>query len=222
MLRSRHLMRLWTTCIVAWAAISALAAGRARAETPDSLTTSEQRTAVAREHFDRGNSYFEGGKYDNAIKEFEQSYAIKPVPLLLFDIGNVARVSGKNEMAIEYFRRYLRTAPAGARERLEARRFLAEMTKPGYKAPAAEAPPPAETPPPPATPPPAPPAAVATPAPATPAAADKQPLYKKWWLWTAVGGAVVAVGLGVGLGVGLSSSGYTYPSVPGSVGTVRF
>jgi hypothetical protein len=31
-------------------------------------------------------------------------------------------------------------------------------------------------------------------------------VYKKWWLWTIVGGAVVAVGLGVGLGVGLSSS----------------
>jgi hypothetical protein len=30
------------------------------------------------------------------------------------------------------------------------------------------------------------------------------PLYRRWWLWTAVGAAAVAIGLGVGLGVGLS------------------
>jgi tetratricopeptide (TPR) repeat protein len=214
-------MRLGTTCILACVAIGAVVSGerRACAETPDILT-SEQRTAAAREHFDRGNSYFESGQYDQAIKEFEQSYQIKAVPLLLFDIGNVARVSGKNEMAIDYFRRYLRAAPPGTKERIEARRFVAEMTRPGYKAPARAVPAPAETPPaaPAATPVPA--AAVAA-SPTSAPAADKQPLYRKWWLWTAVGGAVVAVGLGVGLGVGLSQ-GYSYPRVPGSVGTVRF
>jgi tetratricopeptide (TPR) repeat protein len=227
MLRSRPSMRLGTVTIIAFATLVALDGGgrRAGAESAADGSTSEGRTAAAREHFDRGNSYFESAQYDNAIKEFEASYAIKPVPLLLFDIGNVARVSGKNEMAIEYFRRYLRTAPAGSKERTEARRFLADLTRPGYKAPpTAAAPAPVESAPPPAAvapaPTPAPAAAVAvSPAPAP--AADKQPVYKKWWLWTIVGVAVVGVGVGVGLGLGLPKD-YTVPSVAGSVGTIRF
>jgi tetratricopeptide (TPR) repeat protein len=42
--------------------------------------------------------------------------------------------------------------------------------------------------------------------PATPVERKRTPLYKKWWLWTAVGGVVVA-GAAVGLGVALSSHG---------------
>ena len=30
---------------------------------------------------------------------------------------------------------------------------------------------------------------------ATAAPAEKQPVYKKWWLWTAVGGVIVAGGV---------------------------
>ena len=37
-------------------------------------------------------------------------------------------------------------------------------------------------------------------------AVDNTPVYKRWWLWTLVGAAVVGVGLGVGLGLGLRSS----------------
>jgi tetratricopeptide (TPR) repeat protein len=191
-------MRLWTVGTVALVAVCAIDGSGRRARAESSILTSEQRTSAAREHFDRGNSYFESHEYDNAIKEFEASYQIKPVPLLLFDIGNVARVAGKSEMAIEYFRRYLKSAPPGTRERIEARRFVGEMTKPGYKPPAPELPPPAAAPPP----------AVVTPAPAVAPApvlpppapvAEKQPLYKKWWLWTAVG--AVAAGAAVGIAV---------------------
>jgi hypothetical protein len=38
----------------------------------------------------------------------------------------------------------------------------------------------------------------------------RTPIYKKWWLWTAVAGAAVVVAVGVGVGVALSS-----PSEPG-------
>jgi tetratricopeptide (TPR) repeat protein len=57
------------------------------------------------------------------------------------------------------------------------------------------------------------PAAVDT-GPATPAPASQQdqPLIKKWWLWTAVGGGVVVIALAVGLGVGLSQGDSPYPA----------
>jgi len=46
------------------------------------------------------------------------------------------------------------------------------------------------------------------------------PLYKRWWLWTAVG-VVVVVGAGVGVGVGVSQSGRT-PTAMTDLGTFRF
>ena len=46
------------------------------------------------------------------------------------------------------------------------------------------------------------------------------PVYKRWWLWTAVG-AVVVVGVGVGLGVGLTSGGAAAPAVTTTNGTFR-
>jgi hypothetical protein len=48
----------------------------------------------------------------------------------------------------------------------------------------------------------------------------RQPVYKKWWLWTIVVG-VVAVGVGVGLGVGLTSSA-GYPGTMATNGTFQF
>jgi hypothetical protein len=36
-----------------------------------------------------------------------------------------------------------------------------------------------------------------------PQTSNDKPITRKWWFWTAIGGAAVAVGLGVGLGVGL-------------------
>jgi tetratricopeptide (TPR) repeat protein len=53
----------------------------------------------------------------------------------------------------------------------------------------------------------------------------RRPVYKKWWFWTMLGGAV-AVGVGVGLGVGLSRSSSFSPTLPpfgaGSQGLTRF
>jgi hypothetical protein len=49
----------------------------------------------------------------------------------------------------------------------------------------------------------------------TTAPADKVPVYKKWWLWTAVGVVVIGVSLGVGLGLGLSGSDTFDPTLAG-------
>jgi PEGA domain len=77
--------------------------------------------------------------------------------------------------------------------------------------PAAPAPPP-ENPPPAAAPPPstAPPAATAAPVVATTTSEAPTPVYKKWWLWTIVGVAVVGVAVGVGVGVGVSGGNSRY------------
>jgi hypothetical protein len=43
-----------------------------------------------------------------------------------------------------------------------------------------------------------------------------KPVYKKWWLWTIVGGVAVGAALGVGLGLGLSNG----PQFDADLGTV--
>jgi hypothetical protein len=98
--------------------VTAVVYGVARAQTP---TPAEQR---ARVHFDRGQSYFEQSQYERAIAEFQTAYRLKPIPLILFDIGNVARVAGMHDRALDYFKRYLAVAPANARERPEAEHWL--------------------------------------------------------------------------------------------------
>jgi hypothetical protein len=80
-------------------------------------------------------------------------------------------------------------------------------------APSATAPAPAMTRTPTPAPATLPPAATETPGAKSPALqltqssapAERTPVYKKWWLWTIVGGVVV-VGVGVGLGIGLTAN----------------
>jgi hypothetical protein len=45
---------------------------------------------------------------------------------------------------------------------------------------------------------------------------SSKPVYKKWWLWTIVGGVAVATGVGVGLGVALAPG----PQFDAELGTV--
>lgn len=117
----------------------------------------------------------------------------------------------KNEDALNFYRSYLRRAPdapnraevetkiAALQEAIAVQEKARTTPKQGLAAPdsAEPPPPPAPSPSPSATG----NALVAEHAP-PPA---RTPVYKKWWLWTAVG-AVVVAGVAVGLGVGLSSS----------------
>jgi hypothetical protein len=61
-------------------------------------------------------------------------------------------------------------------------------------------------------------AAPSSPSPSPSSSADverpaKPPLYRRWWLWTAVGGVAVA-GIAIGLGVGLSARPTASTTVP--------
>jgi tetratricopeptide (TPR) repeat protein len=161
---------------------------------------------LARQHFEDGSRLYDLGKFRDAAREYEEAYKYKPDPALLFNIGQAYRAAGDVGEALTAYKSYLRRMPearnraevAGHIEKLqrlvdEQRRHPTTATTP--PPPAQLAAPPAQLTPPQATPPPdstVQPALVT----ATPAApAERQPLYKKWWLWTAVGGAVVIGGV---------------------------
>jgi tetratricopeptide (TPR) repeat protein len=168
-------------------------------------------TAVAREHYKKGTVLYDMGNYAEAAEEYRLAFQAKDDVAILYNIGQANRLAGKLEDALAAYKGYLRRVPqAKNRAEVEARmaelqaaidqrrveeeqrakaraeeeeRRRVEQERAAAEAARREA---------------QPAAAITQPAPA------RQPVYKKWWLWTAVGAGVVAVGLGVGLGVGLT------------------
>lgn len=172
----------------------------------------------ARESFASGTSHYDLAEYQAALTDFKEAYRNYPDPTFLFNIAQCHRQLGRNEEAVRFYRTFLSKVPNAPNQK-EVRAMIVKLEKMSAEERTARSSQPTGTmgqpsslPPQPTTTEPAPPPAVTTP-PAvalTPAptavvatAPPERPLYKRWWLWTAVGGAV-AIGLGVGLGVGLS------------------
>jgi tetratricopeptide (TPR) repeat protein len=173
--------------------------------------------AEARRHFRTGTELYAKGKMQEALVEFEKANELKPDPALLFDLGMTHRSLGHDEVALKFFHQYLDAAPyAPNREEVESRikvieeelarreteRKRAESTLAAAGARAAEA---EEA------------QRVARELAASAAeqaaraeeaqraareaearvahilkAQKAEPLYRKWWLWTIVGGVVAA------------------------------
>jgi hypothetical protein len=177
----------------------------------------------ARDHYERGLQLYQADQFQEAANEFMAAYALRPKPIILFNIAQALRKAGRFSEALDYYRRFLVAGEPGELEaetnsyvnEIEAHLALEKRLREKAAAPppvaAAPPPPVAAAPPPPvaAAPPPvaAPPPHVAAAAPppvATPP--PPRPIYQRWWLWTAVGAVVAAVAVGVGVGVGTRSS----------------
>lgn len=82
--------------------------------------------AEAKQHFERGKELFKSGAYDQAIQEFKQADAIKPSPILAYNIGLSYENLGRCKAAIGFFQRYLREQPE-AENRAETEQKIAEQ-----------------------------------------------------------------------------------------------
>src|SRR5262249_55516124 len=65
------------------------------------------------QHYKNAQRAHDAGEYELAIREYQAAYAINPLPLLLFDIGQVYRLIGNAEQAETYYRKYLALEPNG-------------------------------------------------------------------------------------------------------------
>jgi tetratricopeptide (TPR) repeat protein len=151
----------------------------------------DEDTRAARQHFTRGSTLYDLGKFREAAQEYEQAYAAKSDPALLFNIGQAYRRASDYAAAMNAYRAYLRNLPS-APNRGAVEEHLRWLQQQRDALPSAAAPPVV-------SPTPAAPALAATP----PSSAERPPLYRKWWLWTAVG-AVAVVGVAVGVAVAYS------------------
>jgi len=152
----------------------------------------EDRVA-ARQHYKRALSHYKLAEYKLALDAFKEAFRNFEEPSMLFNVAQCHRQLGQKRDAVRFYRAYLRDVPA-ATNRAEVEKLVSDLEEQlAQEAAAARA----------ATarvvPAPTPTTAIVASAP-TP----KQPAYKKWWVWTIVGGTVaVGVGLGVGLTLGL-------------------
>ncbi|MGZ3437906.1 MAG: tetratricopeptide repeat protein [Polyangia bacterium] len=169
--------------------------------------------ATARQHYERGATLYDLGRFADAAKEFEAAYEDKNDPALLFNIARAYRFAGSYSRSLIAYRAYLRNLPNAA-NRAQVESNIAELDQliQRQQSTAATTPPVAA----------APTTAVATAAPASidvaKAAPERRPVYKKWWFWTTAG-VVVVGGLAVGLAVGLAkptSSERVLPPVTGA------
>jgi hypothetical protein len=70
-----------------------------------------QDTMSAKEHYQKGTSYYDLGRYQDAIKEFEAAYQLKNDPALLFNLAQSHRLAGNASEALHFYRTYLRYVP---------------------------------------------------------------------------------------------------------------
>ncbi|MBU8900419.1 TonB-dependent receptor [Corallococcus sp. M34] len=105
----------------------------------------------ARRHFRNGMSLIASGQFDPGIAELEAAYAIKPHPNVLFNIARAYQDAGRNQEALDTFKRYLASNPAdsssvtGQVAKLEAALKAAEVAaepKPGASGSSLPMPPP--------------------------------------------------------------------------------
>lgn len=231
--RSRH--AVWPLVLGAGLLAALLLPGRGLAGPgPGPGPGPGQARGAFEQSYQRALDLFDERDYEAALSEFQAAYRLRQLPSLLYNIAQVHRKLGHAQEAIAYFERYLAVEPDVPREvrqqidrhiaSLRVLRDAAEPVKPPEPSPPPEPPepPPAPLvvePEPPEPPEPAePPQPYGPPAPPPPV---KQPVYKRWWFWTALGGgAAVLIGGAVGIGLGTRDPAGGLP--PGQRGTLTF
>lgn len=110
-------------------------------------------------------------KIEQAIKEFQVVYDRKQFPPILFNIARLCHRSGNITDAIHYYSLYLNSPPADDEKQREKARGYLGQAGQSLHVPSQSLP------------------------------VGSTPIYKRWWFWTALGGAVAVGGLAIGLGV---------------------
>jgi tetratricopeptide (TPR) repeat protein len=103
-----------------------LAAALVLASLAAAAPAAAQDAAAAREHYQKGTTFYDLGRYDDAIKEFEAAYQIKNDPALLYNLAQSHRLAGHDEQALHFYRTYLRRVP-NAKNRTEIEGRIAAL-----------------------------------------------------------------------------------------------
>lgn len=162
-----------------WLIVLLVGGGLARAEAapPTAAKHPPSAQAAAAE----GATAFAAGDYERALAAYQRAYLDDiDEPGYLVRLGDCYRALHRTGEALRFYRLFLHERP-DAPERASVEATIGALEHPAPLA-----------------------ATVAAERPV--AAAPARPIWRRWWLWTAVGG-VAAIGIGVGVGLGTRSSG---------------
>lgn len=95
-------MRTWRSGILCVVVTLVLAGRPARAAGP-----SEADIEAAKVHYQSGAQYYEGGSYDDAIREFNEAYRLSKANALLFNISQAYEKKGDYGNARDYLKKYI-------------------------------------------------------------------------------------------------------------------
>ncbi|HNN94394.1 MAG TPA: tetratricopeptide repeat protein [Pseudomonadota bacterium] len=213
------LLARWLPSVVLLAFVLAGAAAAAAAENqPASNVSCDADPECSRMAY-QASVQSQAGQFGEARRLYEAAYALRPAPILLYNLGRVMHKAGRPADAAGYYERYLAAGAEGSEiNRRKTEQYLEQARREaGIAVPASQSALPGTTQQNPGS---QPAAAIPTARPEKNAASNTdrpQPLYKKWWLWTVVG--VAAVGIGVGIGVGLAAR---RPDLSGAVEVIPF
>lgn len=127
-------------------------------------------TRAAQRYFEQGEQLFKLGRFSAALREYQKAFDAEPLPELLYNIGQCYRNVGDYEHAILNFKAYLNLLP-NAPDRAQVETLIENLED---KVARGEG------------------AGIALTQNSQPA--EHQPFYGRWWFWTGVTVAVVAVG----------------------------
>jgi tetratricopeptide (TPR) repeat protein len=112
--------------------------GIALAQAPAAERSGE---ATAHDHYRKGMSFYDLGRFDDAIREFEAAYQYQEDPFYIFNLAQAYRRAGNGAKALELYRTYLRKVP-NAPDRADVEQRIANLEKSLRSAPPAPVSPP--------------------------------------------------------------------------------
>lgn len=90
---------------------------------------------VAEDEFNKGNTAYNLGKWDEAIEHFTKAYEAMPLPEFLYNIAQSHRQAGNCKLALHFYKRFRslketdKQAPLSKQKRDEIERFIKELTE---------------------------------------------------------------------------------------------
>jgi len=83
--------------------------------------------AIARQHFQKAKELHEKKQYAEAAAEYLAAYRNMPLPAFIYNAGQVFRLGGEKQKALDHYKKYLELEPKGEGAE-DARQFIAELT----------------------------------------------------------------------------------------------
>lgn len=181
--------------------------GTAQAQTVDPLPdvqvegfTDSRRDRAARQHYLTGREAYEGGRYQEAIREFEQALDGSLLAELNYFLGRAYEAAGENRNAITAYERFLEGYPSDTLESDTVSRLARLRGAVSGPAPVVTHVAPQ-------------PAVVVLPTPAQTARMTviqgpvrRPDVTEEFWFWALIFGTAVVVGGGIAVGVHVASS----------------